>query len=46
MGDVSGDAADQPELLLDPLFGDMWKRNENGQELYEEISKWTKSRTK
>ena len=33
---------DRPELLLDPRFEDMWKRNENGQELYEEISKWTK----
>ena len=29
---------DRPELLLDPRFEDMWKRNENGQELYEEIS--------
>ena len=37
---------DRPELLLDPRFEDMWKRNENGDELYAEISKWTKTRTK
>jgi len=37
---------DRPELLVDPRFEDMWKRNENGKELYAEIAKWTKTRTK
>ena len=36
----------RPELIVDPRFEDMWKRNENGKELYAEIAKWTRQRTK
>ena len=46
MWDTLCAAIDRPELLVDPRFEDMWKRNENGQELYEEVSKWTRTRTK
>ncbi len=46
MWDTLCAAIDRPELLVDPRFEDMWKRNENGKELYAEISKWTLERTK
>ena len=37
---------ERPDLILDPRFEDMWKRNENGKELYAEVAKWTRERTK
>ena len=38
MWDTLCAAIDRPELLVDPRFEDMWKRNENGKELYAEIA--------
>ena len=46
MWDTLCAAIDRPDLIVDPRFEDMWKRNENGKELYAEVAKWTRQRTK
>ena len=46
MWDTLCAAIDRPELTVDPRFEDMWKRNENQAALFEEISVWTRQRTK
>ena len=46
MWDTLCAAIDRPDLLVDERYEDMWKRNENGETLHAEISKWTSQRTK
>ena len=46
MWDTLCAAIERPDLLVDERFEDMWKRNENGEALHAEISKWTAQRTK
>ena len=46
MWDTLCAAIDRPDLIVDPRFEDMWKRNENGKALYAEIAEWTRQRTK
>ncbi len=46
MWDTLCASIDRPDLIVDPRFEDMWKRNENGKALYAEIAEWTRQRTK
>ena len=46
MWDTLCAAIERPDLIVDPRFEDMWKRNENGKALHAEIAQWTRQRTK